>query len=504
MLLANPHLPWGDLYTFFEAHLMAPGFNAYGASLVGFPVLNIAFNQHLGWTHTVNVIDVADRYELSIKGTGYELDGGVIPFVRRVATIKVRQPDGHFTEQQFDFMYSRHGPIVALNGNKAYAIRIAGFNNPNLFLQWHLMAKANNWEEFDHALRLMQLPMFNVVYADQGGNILYLFDGNVPRRAEGDWEFWHGMIDGRYSRYIWDRVLSYDSLPKLFDPQTGFVQNANDPPWNCTYPALLKPSKFPPYLSSQEEMPWRPQRAINMIRNDNAISFEKLMECEQNTGMEVADRFLKDLLAAAGEYPDSIVNEAAEVLRKWDRMTNADSKGAILFTAWFDKVQGDLFLKGWDRAEPVSTPAGLKDYKKAAALLRAAAVETISQYGSLDVAWGDVYRFRSGGIDYPANGGDGKYGIFRAFYFQKDKDSRYRAIGGDSYVAVTEFGKNVRAKVLLSYGNSSQAGSLHRGDQLLLLSQDKLRQAWLTKTEILLNTEEKEVLKISYEGEEIK
>ena len=61
MLVANPHLPWNDLYMFFEAHLNAPDFDVYGVTLVGMPVLNIAFNKNLGWTHTVNTIDASDR-----------------------------------------------------------------------------------------------------------------------------------------------------------------------------------------------------------------------------------------------------------------------------------------------------------------------------------------------------------------------------------------------------------------------------------------------------------
>ncbi len=39
------------------------------------PVLTIAFNNNLGWTHTVNTIDASDRYELTLKGDGYLLDG---------------------------------------------------------------------------------------------------------------------------------------------------------------------------------------------------------------------------------------------------------------------------------------------------------------------------------------------------------------------------------------------------------------------------------------------
>ncbi|HEY9872001.1 MAG TPA: penicillin acylase family protein, partial [Candidatus Obscuribacterales bacterium] len=80
MLLANPHLPWSDLYLWYEAQLIAPGVNAYGATLVGLPVLEIAFNDFLGWTHTVNTHDGWDAYELKLKDNGYLWDGKVKAF----------------------------------------------------------------------------------------------------------------------------------------------------------------------------------------------------------------------------------------------------------------------------------------------------------------------------------------------------------------------------------------------------------------------------------------
>jgi acyl-homoserine-lactone acylase len=80
MLLANPHLPWSDLFLFYEAQTSAPGVNAYGATLVGFPSLAIAFNDHLGWTHTVNTHDGEDLYELTLADAGYRWDGQVKAF----------------------------------------------------------------------------------------------------------------------------------------------------------------------------------------------------------------------------------------------------------------------------------------------------------------------------------------------------------------------------------------------------------------------------------------
>lgn len=491
LLLANPHLPWGDLFTWFEAQLQSPGFNAYGAAIVGLPVLNIAFNDHLGWTHTVNTIDACDRYELTMRGDGYLLDRVVIPFEKKSLLLKIRQPDGAMKEQQVEFRYSRHGPVIGVKGDTAYAIRIAGMENAQLLYQWHLMAAAVNWNQFETALKMMQLPMFNVVYADRVGNIFYLFDGNVPKRPEGDWPFWHGSVDGRYSKYIWQQTLPYGDLPKLLNPATGFIQNANDPPWTCTYPPVLAPAKYPAYMSPQG-MGLRPQRAVNMIRKDSMMTITGLIADKLNTGMEAADRFLPDLLAAAAQSTDTMALKAAAVLRDWDRTTNAGSRGAVLFARWFDKLPTSLYSRQWMPEHPVETPAGLKDGGGAVGLLAKAAREVTRDYDSLNVAWGDVYRLRLGGVDYPANGGPEQYGIYRTLYFAKDRDNKYRAVAGDSYVSVTEFGKKVRAWVLLSYGNSSQAGSRHVGDQLPLMARKELRQAWLSREEIEENMEERE------------
>jgi len=99
MLVANPHLPWSDLFLFFESQLTAPGFNTYGVSLVGFPYIIIGFNEHLGWTHTVNTIDASDRYELSLQDNGYLLDGKIEPFQKKTVTLKVLQKDGNLKQQ---------------------------------------------------------------------------------------------------------------------------------------------------------------------------------------------------------------------------------------------------------------------------------------------------------------------------------------------------------------------------------------------------------------------
>jgi acyl-homoserine-lactone acylase len=499
MLITNPHLPWADYFIWFEAHLNSPGFNAYGIALVGMPSISMAFNDNLGWALTVNPIDASDRYELDLKGDGYLLDKKIVPFEKRQTLIKVRQDDGTLKKLSVEFKYSEHGPVVGEKGNKAYAVRIAGLKNYRIFEQYHKMAKSKNLAEFESAVKMLQNPMFNIIYADKSGNILYVFNGDVPIRKEGDFAFWKGTIDGTDSKYIWQEIHPYEDLPKLLNPASGFLQNCNDPPWTCTDPVVLNPKNYPSYMAPTGTF-LRPQRAVNMIKNNPSVTYDQLIACKLNTGMEAADRFLDDLLKAVEKYPDTTAVRAAAVLSLWDKKTEKDSRGAVLFAGWWDLVNGSMFEVPWNAKVPNTTPAGIKDQKLAVDLLVKAAGTVQKKYGSLSVAWGEVFRFRMYGLDYPANGGPGEYGIFRTIYYADDNDNKKRAIAGETYVAVIEFGKKVKAQLLLSYGNATQPGNKHLGDQLQMLSEKKLRPALLEKTDIFKNLERRESLNIGFKN----
>ena len=67
------------------------------------------------------------------------------------------------------------------------------------------------------------------------------------------------------------------------------------------------------------------------------------------------------------------------------------------------------------------------------------------------------------------------------------------AVGGDSYVAAIEFSNPVKARALLSYGNASQPGTIHKTDQLPLYSERKLRPVWLDRNDIENHLESKDI-----------
>jgi acyl-homoserine-lactone acylase len=499
MLLANPHLPWSDLFLFYESQLSAPGVNAYGATLVGFPVMGIAFNDNLGWTHTVNTYDGEDHYELTLEEGGYRWNGKTQAFEKEEQVIKVKQGDGGLTEERLQIKRSVHGPVVAEKRGKAIALRVAGLDRPGMLEEWWEMARAKNLKEFESALKRMQLPMFNVIYADREGHIFYLFNGLVPIRPKGDWSYWIGAVPGDSSATMWTGTHSYNDLPRVVDPPTRWLQNANDPPWTSTLPMALDADKFPSYLAPRS-MEFRPQRSARMLIEDDRISFDEMVRYKHSTRIELADRLLDDLIPAARAHGSEMARQAADVLEKWDRSSDAGSRGALLFFYWAQQMKvfsarSKAFSTPWDEKKPFGTPDGLADPKAAAAALETAAARVKEDAGALDAAWGDVARLRSGKLDLAGNGGPGELGIFRVVGYEPKKEGRFAAVGGDSYVAAVEFSNPVKAQVLLSYGNATQPGSAHIGDQLELFARKQLRPAWRKRSEIEANLESREVIK---------
>jgi acyl-homoserine-lactone acylase len=340
--------------------------------------------------------------------------------------------------------------------------------------------------------------MFTVLYADREGHILHVFNGRVPIRATGDWRTWAGIVPGDAPALLWTGVHAYNDLPRVADPTTGWLQNANDPPWTTTFPVALDPDDYPAYMAPRVPLAFRPQRSARMLAEDTSITFAEVVAYKHSTYVEAADHFLEDLVIAARTHGGERARRAAQVLEAWDRTTNADSRGAVLLFAFGDRFSryrwpgGSPFDVPWRESAPFSTPDGLSDAEGAAQLLDEAAEQVESSYGSLDVAWGDVYRIRRDGLDLPASGGPGGPGVFRVLGFTTAEDGTRVATSGDSFVAVIEFGSEPRASALLGYGNASKPGSPHRTDQLGLLARNQLRPVWLAKGDVEANLERRE------------
>ncbi len=258
--------------------------------------------------------------------------------------------------------------------------------------------------------------------------------------------------------------------------------------------AALDRTKFPAYVApTGEALPqMRTLRSLRMITEDRKISYEQLLAKKHSTRMELADRILPDLLRAVRD------TDAGRVLAAWDRHTDIDSRGAVLFQLFVDRyfsaagggMDGKLRVR-YDPAQPLESAHGLADAAGAAAALSPAADECVQRYGALDVRWGEVFRFASGNADLPGNGGPGGSGLFRTIAFSRRSSTdgpvegdRDHAASGETIVCAIEFSRDQRAQCLLGYGNATQPGSPHLEDQLPFMVQKKLLPVHREKKDI--------------------
>jgi acyl-homoserine-lactone acylase len=497
LLLGNPHLGWGDWQTYYEIQLVAPGIDLYGASQVGFPVLRFLYNGYLGFNQTVNSIDGADLYRIKTEGDGYVFDGKVKQFQRESHDIKIRQADGSFKTEKLEIVSTIHGPIIKNDHGAPIALKVAGLDRPFAAEEYWQMATAHNFAEYQKAVGRLQVPTFNIIYADRDGHIEYLWNGTLPKRSKGDLKYWGGIVPGDTSETLWTEYHSFEELPKVIDPPNGYVHNTNDPPWNAGWPTQLDPDKYPPYIAPRN-ISFRAERSLRLLYENKKLTFDEFVANKHSTRSEMADRILPDVIAAGRQYGTELAKQAADVLEKWDRQVNVDSRGAVLFLNWATRFMGGAtlgsqagFAVPYDLKEPLTTPRGIKDPKKVAQQLDEAAAQTIKESGSLDVEWGKVMHYQLGGADIPANGGFGNLGIFRVITFGPMHNGIRSQIHGETWVSMVEFGNPPKLKVLMSYGNSSQPGSLHITDQLPYLARKELRTAWRTRGDIEANLESK-------------
>ena len=507
ILMTNPHQRWSAFY--WEAHITVPGvINMFGNTFVGLPVLRHGFNERLGWTHTTNRVDLEDVYALTRdpeNPDNYIFEGESMPLTKREITVEVQRDDGGLSSETRTYWYSHLGPVVHQTEDKTFAIRSAIFDQFRYFEEWYELAKATNLDQFKATLRKNEIPMFNLVYADVDGNIMYVWNGTLPKRIEDGTDY-RLDVPADTGEYIWKEFYETDELPQLLNPAGGYVQSTNNPPWHTSLRDQLDPNAYAATVLAEEgeELSLRTQNSLQMLESQEQFSLEDVWRLKFDTRMPLADRVKPALIEAIGRRPrpSEALTRGLRVLEDWDNRVSAESRGAVLFERFWETYRAAVdqpYALEWDPRKPIETPSGLSDPALGVKHLEDAVVWTRETFGAEDVAWGEVHRIRLGDVDLPADGSSGGYGLFRVVQFVEAEDGK-RVVGriepggplvggGDGWIFVVEFSTPIRAYSLLAHGQTTDLASPHSTDQVRLYANHELKRAWFTEEEISANLE---------------
>jgi acyl-homoserine-lactone acylase len=461
--LGDPHMPWIGPWRLWEVHMRSADVEVAGASFFGLPMPIFGRNAHVAWTFTMNGPDGGDAYRLTLDpedATRYLYDGESRAFEVEEATFAAADAD----PITLPLRWSVHGPVTYVNAAEGYAIayRMTNYHQPWTAEQFLRMALAQNLDEFETAMAMLQLGRFHVVAADTSGSILYAWNARVPRRPAG-FDFRH-PVDGSVSESLWDAAdpVAWEELPRLRDPAVGFVQNCNNEPWVTTSTAE-DPSKedfanpvFPGHGDS--ERAWRVRRAF---LGERPFGREEALALGAEGHMIGAETFLP-LIATAfarhgADHPDATrLAQAVHVLAGWDGVAEARQTAPAVFMLFMFEFFGTVFPP----TAPLDWTEADLDEGRAVAMLDALGrgLDILEgAVGTWRVMWGMMHGIRLGNVWYPVS--TGQYPAVSLMNCNADplNDPEMKCFIGSSHVIVNELSATIKSWSIMPLGQTRDA-----------------------------------------------
>ena len=476
----NSHQPWTGPVAWYEAHIHSnQGWNISGGLFPGSPVIFKGYNENLAWSHTVNSPDLVDIYELIINPDNelqYLLDKEWVDFEREILPIEVKLWGPIKWTFKRELLWSEHGPVLKTK-HGVYALRYSGNNLIGQVEQWYRMNKSTNLDEFKESMSMMQIPMFNTLYADKEGNLFYIYNGLIPKRSE-DYN-WTNILPGDKRELIWDSYYSFDELPQVTNPESGYLQNCNSTPYLATVGKDNPKKELPDNTGIEDFQTNRAYRANELYGQDTSISKQEFYDYKydsyysKNSVMKYAlDRFLNDI-----DTEDKDLLEGIEILRNWDLGNQKDNTGAALAMLTF-KLTYDVNRFKYDY------PIIMNRFKESVSLLK-------EEFGRIDIPLGDLQILKRGEVELPLDGGPD---LLRAIY-SKMIDNKKIATNGDCFFQIVEWSENgnLSAESIHQFGSATlDENSKHYSDQSHLFSQMQMKPSFIELDSI------KKYLKNSY------
>ncbi len=488
MLYINPHVTF---YFRTEVHLVSEqGLNAYGAVTWGQFFIYQGFNETCGWMHTSSYADVADVYLETVEkqGAGYRYlyndknkKEGAANW-REVATknitISYRSGNGQ-KERSFPAYFTHHGPVMGRQDGKWLTLREANRTLASLMQSW-LRTKARGLADFKKVMDMRANNSNNTVFADNAGNIAYWHGNFMPRRnVRYDWT---RPVDGSTAETEWQGLHPVSETVHLFNPKSGWIQNCNSTPFAAAGQSSPRKNDYPAYMAPDGQN-GRALNAVRLLKDARDLTLDGLIRIGYNTHLSAFDVLLPPLFGAFDSLPAADPLKAAllqpvHTLRTWDRSASASSVATTLAIEWAARLGA--------RVPPAPTPeaatnaVGNFDYmaknisgEEKLRLLQTTIRELENLYGTWQVAWGDVNRFQrtpNGKFDdskssLPVGLGPGTWGSLPSYVSRRANTKKRYGYSGNSFVAAVEFGKKLKAKTIMTGGESFDPSSPHYTDQ---------------------------------------
>lgn len=515
MLLGNPHFPWLGRYRFTQMHLTVPGhLDVAGGALIGFPTINIGFNDDVAWSHTVSTAYRFTPYQFQTAGTptSYRTETGTAELERRSVSVAVRTKAGVRTVTRALYRtpqgYVMHAPDLFMpwQAGGFWVMRDANAEHLRTLDTFLSMAQAGDVRDL---LRRQDrgggVPWVNTIAADRSGRTLYADHSVVP--------------------HVTDELVASCLTPtgRLLYGAAGLpgldgTRAASECAWgtdaDAQRPGILGPRNLPDvvrrdWVMNANDSYWAPNDDVRLTGYPRIIGCE---DCERSMRTKVVMSYVRDQLARGKETPATLRAHqydnrvyaaevaraggrldrvcartgkagACRILKAWDGRSDTTSVGTAIFAEFMRLASAndvELWEVPFDPKRPLTTPRTLattpdvvKTMAQAIRTLKELDVDLDAPYGSVHVS-GDR---ADEGLDIAISGGLGNTtGDANATSVSGGDDPVVGGVNvGSSYIQAIAFrGKEgVDARTVLTYGQYEDPASPWANDQTRIFSRER-------------------------------
>jgi penicillin amidase len=332
LLASDPHRAIALPALRYLVHLHAPGWNVIGSGEPGLPGVAIGHNERIAWGYTIVGTDQADLYVEETRPddpTQYKVGDKWerMTVVREAIPVK-----GQPKPVEVELRYTRHGPVIHQDAKRSRAVALKWVGSEPgtaAYLGSLAVGRANNWQEFQQALKAWKSPSENFVYADVEGNIGWVATALSPVRKG-----WDGLfpVPGASGKYEWQGYLDVKDLPQTFNPAAGYVATANH---------NILPPGYKYEIAYNWAAPYRYQRVKHGLEAKKQFTLDDFKKIQHDT-VSIPGQTLAQL-AKMMDLQEPSLDPYVKLMADWDGDLSRASRAGPLYAVWLQELQDDFY-----------------------------------------------------------------------------------------------------------------------------------------------------------------
>ncbi len=310
-----------------QIHQTVPGkLDVTGVILPGQPYVIAGHNADIAWGMTNVMIDDIDFYVETINPDNknqYKFNGEWRDM--EVETVEIADNEGTITKREI--RYTHRGPVVSelkKISDKVISMHWLGTDPSNEIRGVYLLNRAKDWASFREACSMFVSVAQNIAYADVKGNIGLQTSAGIPKRSAPGYSVFPGDTD----KYDWKGFVPFDSLPSVYNPESGFVYSANHRTVGDSYPY---------YISAWFDLPNRAERIRKTLAETEKLSVEDFKKLQNNQKAILPEKFVESIKK---NVPDFLLENhelnAYNYLVRWDFNYHPDSVAPLIFEKFYE------------------------------------------------------------------------------------------------------------------------------------------------------------------------